>query len=156
MSDKNEQQSDKGNDGQSRKKKGLIDYSLKAFENQVAFKINRQDPAIAAFLYANGPYQATNGVLISLGTEHPEWKWSTNTIYLDGSGGKELKHVDKTDFPGETPNWKNPHNNQYMRNAMVMFEAAVAEFDEVVQNYYFGKEDSTKSSAKDGHKVITV
>ena len=89
-----------GGGGGGQDKNALLVYNFLPYYGASVFQLSKQHPAVTRFIeQLPGQYfQASNGINITLGILHPEWKESKNTIRLDGTGGINLKHVDITYF----------------------------------------------------------
>lgn len=73
-----------------------LDYILKAEEKALTFQVTKQSQAITDFLKKNR-FMATNGLIIAV-DEFPEFKDSTNHLYLRGSDSFRNLKLDTTPF----------------------------------------------------------
>jgi len=102
--------------------KTSLSYTLKKAEGSLIFQVNDQSEDITAFLKKNH-YRAKNGLLIS-SDQYPEFKDSTNTIYLRGSNTGKANKLDVTRFVG----------NMQRDSKFAMIEEALAEFVDYVKS----------------------
>lgn len=132
--DKNEERDDQRQDqqqGQSQGKKNkILEYIFVPGEDVAIFQLNYQHPTVEAFLgqCPGGYFMASNGVRVALGILHPEWKESKNIIYLDGTNGAKLGHVDITRFPED--------GRVYRDNKMRMFNQALEELAAAIKEVF--------------------
>jgi hypothetical protein len=139
--DKNQndhQNQDEGGQQQSQGQKqggkgSLLDYYFYPYKGAVGFQITKQHPAITRFLeqQPGGYFQASNGLIVTTGPLHPEWKESKNTIRLDGTGGFNIDHIDITFFQTVFDNHAAVRDNH-----MNMFNAALEELGNVVKDVF--------------------
>ena len=79
-----------------RRNKTRLEYFLKKADGGLIFQIEDQSPDITTFLQ-NRPFMASNGMRITI-DKYPEFKDSTNTIYLQGTDVKRNRKNDVTQF----------------------------------------------------------
>ena len=102
------------------KPKTVLEYSLKAVENAVVFQITEQSSNISEFLKKNR-YMASNGIVIAA-DQYPEFKDSTNHVYLQGKDSDRNLKLDVTRFVG----------NMQRDSKIAMVKAALKEFVEFI------------------------
>jgi hypothetical protein len=143
MSEQNEksvpEQTDDEQNSQDQPRQGgegkgqLLEYYLYPYDGGAGFQLIKQHPAITRFLeqQPGRTFMASNGMRISLSPFFPQWKESENIIFLDGTNGAKLKHMDHTYFQTVFDNY-----NRVRDRKIRAFKAALEELVDVVKATY--------------------
>lgn len=128
---------------QTSKGKGTLGYKLDILNDCVTFQLNYQSPSVVNFLRSreDGMYMVGNGYMFRLGALRPEWRFSTHTIYLNGTTDSQFKHIDIVRFP---PKLENQQANVYIKRSVEQFHVAMKQFSDAVEEWEKANYISTK------------